>query len=132
QGWVARDVICNYHGILISEAEEKQRPQSGYLFFFKGERARGMCIDASGFPCAFGQSTEHHENQGNHPGLQEAQNRPEPPVDQWRACGEVPHLQVSRSHSSHQEDSAMTTFPEGPRAELTDSRTVSLPKQRPL
>uniref|UniRef100_A0A3B4H713 SET domain-containing protein n=1 Tax=Pundamilia nyererei TaxID=303518 RepID=A0A3B4H713_9CICH len=45
------DVVCNYHGTYISEAEEKRRPQLGYLFFFRGKCDRGMCINATAFPC---------------------------------------------------------------------------------
>uniref|UniRef100_A0A3Q4GEQ5 SET domain-containing protein n=1 Tax=Neolamprologus brichardi TaxID=32507 RepID=A0A3Q4GEQ5_NEOBR len=46
------DVVCDYHGTYISEAEGKLRPQSGYLFFFRDKCDRGMCIDATAFPCA--------------------------------------------------------------------------------
>ncbi|KAI4796480.1 hypothetical protein KUCAC02_026982, partial [Chaenocephalus aceratus] len=36
------DVVCDYHGTLMSDAEGRGREQSGYRFFFKE-----LCIDAS-------------------------------------------------------------------------------------
>ncbi|KAL7405050.1 hypothetical protein ABVT39_023150 [Epinephelus coioides] len=50
------DVVCDYHGKLISESEgkkmmeEKQEGMS-YLFFFKGRLDTKLCIDAQTFPC---------------------------------------------------------------------------------
>lgn len=50
------DVVCDYHGRLISEAEgkaiqEEQQEGMGYLFFFKGKDGAHLCVDAQTFPC---------------------------------------------------------------------------------
>ncbi|XP_028253208.1 uncharacterized protein LOC114428908 [Parambassis ranga] len=45
------DIICDYHGETITEAEGKKRQQSGYLFFFKAEGGAGLCIDATAPHC---------------------------------------------------------------------------------
>ncbi|XP_039864208.1 uncharacterized protein LOC120719233 [Simochromis diagramma] len=60
------DVVCNYHGTYISEAEEKRRPQLGYLFFFRGKCDRGMCINATAFPCACLPDIETYGMRMNH------------------------------------------------------------------
>ncbi|XP_039454377.1 uncharacterized protein LOC120433003 [Oreochromis aureus] len=60
------DIVCDYHGTYISEAEGKRRPQSGYLFFFRDECDRGMCIDATAFPCACHPDIETYGRRMNH------------------------------------------------------------------
>lgn len=60
------DVVCNYHGTYISEAEGKRRPQLGYLFFFRDKCDRGMCIDATAFPCACLPDIETYGMRMNH------------------------------------------------------------------
>ena len=50
------DVICDYHGKLISESEGKEKMedmQEGtmcYLFFIKGRLGTKMCADSSDLP----------------------------------------------------------------------------------
>jgi len=50
------DVICDYHGQLISESEGKNRMEEqqegmSFLFFIKGKGGVKLCIDAQTFPC---------------------------------------------------------------------------------
>lgn len=51
------DVICDYHGKLLSEPEGKKRMEAleegamCYLFFFKGRFGTKLCLDAQTFPC---------------------------------------------------------------------------------
>ncbi|XP_026157011.1 uncharacterized protein LOC113127041 isoform X2 [Mastacembelus armatus] len=82
------DVICDYHGVLMSEAEGKQRQQSGYLFFFKGEGGRGMCIDATAFPClchpdknTYGRRLNHSRKKPNVKPQKYTMNFPDGPRD---------------------------------------------------
>uniref|UniRef100_A0A3Q2WPW0 SET domain-containing protein n=1 Tax=Haplochromis burtoni TaxID=8153 RepID=A0A3Q2WPW0_HAPBU len=60
------DIVCDYHGTYITEAEGKRRPQSGYLFFFRDECDRGMCIDATAFPCACHPDIDTYGRRMNH------------------------------------------------------------------
>ncbi|KAI4798096.1 hypothetical protein KUCAC02_023590 [Chaenocephalus aceratus] len=62
------EVVCDYHGELISNSVGNQREQSGYLFFF-GKR---FCIDATTFPCGchpeqdtFGRMLNHSRHNPN-------------------------------------------------------------------
>jgi len=52
------DVICDYHGKLIDEAEgrkkmakEVEEGEMCYLFFFRGRHGRKLCLDSQAFPC---------------------------------------------------------------------------------
>lgn len=45
------DPVCDYHGTIISKAEGNKKPQTGYMFFFKEEHGKGLCIDATASPC---------------------------------------------------------------------------------
>ena len=50
------EVVCDYHGRLISEAEGKammEEQQGGmcYLFFFESKGGARCCVDAQTFPC---------------------------------------------------------------------------------
>ncbi|KAJ4923783.1 hypothetical protein JOQ06_028038, partial [Pogonophryne albipinna] len=62
------EVVCDYHGELISNSVGNQREQSGYLFFF----ANRFCIDATTFPCGchpeqdtFGRMLNHSRHNPN-------------------------------------------------------------------
>ncbi|XP_055359359.1 uncharacterized protein LOC114844249 [Betta splendens] len=44
-------VICDYHDTVTSEAEGKQKRQSGFLFFIKGKETKALCIEAKASPC---------------------------------------------------------------------------------
>lgn len=51
------DVVCDYHGTLVSESEGRKRMeripegQMCYLFFFRGQLGEKLCIDSQTFPC---------------------------------------------------------------------------------
>lgn len=51
------DVVCDYHGELVTEAEGRQRQSQVpdgtdmYFFYFKSHNGTKMCLDAQKFPC---------------------------------------------------------------------------------
>lgn len=51
------DVICDYHGKVISAAEGREKMEKlevgamCYLFFIKGRLGTKLCIDSQTFPC---------------------------------------------------------------------------------
>ena len=51
------DVVCDYHGKLVSESEGKKRMDATrpgaacYLFFFRGRLGTKLCVDSQDFPC---------------------------------------------------------------------------------
>ena len=72
------DVICDYHGKLISESEGKKKMdemQAGgtcYLFFVRGRLGTKLCIDSQNFPCechlgkdTFGRRLDHSGKASN-------------------------------------------------------------------
>lgn len=71
------DIVCDYHGKLISEAEGKMMMEQhtggmGYLLFFKAKGGVPMCIDAQTFPCechpqkdTYGRRMNHSQKQSN-------------------------------------------------------------------
>ncbi|CAL8236421.1 unnamed protein product [Boreogadus saida] len=68
------DVICDYHGELISEAEGKRKMddmQEGvmcYLFFVRGRLGTKLCIDSQSFPCECHPGKDTFGRRMNHPG----------------------------------------------------------------
>ncbi|KAF1376243.1 hypothetical protein PFLUV_G00208810 [Perca fluviatilis] len=59
-------VLCDYHGEVISAAEGNRRQQSGYLFFFRAEGGARLCIDATASPCACHQGMDIFGRRLNH------------------------------------------------------------------
>ena len=72
------DVICDYHGKLISESEGKrlmdavQEGEMCYLFFVRGRLGTKLCVDSQNFPCechpgkdAFGRRMNHSGKASN-------------------------------------------------------------------
>ncbi|XP_049425574.1 uncharacterized protein LOC125884640 [Epinephelus fuscoguttatus] len=68
------DVVCDYHGKLISESEgkkmmeEKQEGMSYLLFIFKGRLDTKLCMDAETFPCECQPGKETFGRRMNHSG----------------------------------------------------------------
>lgn len=70
-------VVCDYHGEVISKQEGEQRlktltDEPSYLFFFKGKGGETLCIDAQKFPCdchpeqdTFGRRMNHSRRNNN-------------------------------------------------------------------
>ncbi|KAL1024038.1 hypothetical protein UPYG_G00050620 [Umbra pygmaea] len=71
------DVVCDYHGEVISSVEGKKRMESltdepSYMFFFKGKGGEPLCINSQKFPCdchpdfdTFGRRMNHSRKKNN-------------------------------------------------------------------
>ena len=68
------DVICDYHGKLISESEGKrlmdavQEGEMCYLFFFRGRLGTKLCVDSQNFPCECHPGKDTFGRRMNHSG----------------------------------------------------------------
>ncbi|KAA0721394.1 hypothetical protein E1301_Tti020713 [Triplophysa tibetana] len=52
----ANQVVCDYHGVVVSKQEGKRRMETlgegpSYLIFFKGKGGQPLCIDVQNFSC---------------------------------------------------------------------------------
>jgi len=74
----AGEVVCDYHGDVITFAEGQKvhkattEKETGYMFFFKDQKGRSMCIDAHSETCdchpgmqTFGRLINHSKKRAN-------------------------------------------------------------------
>ncbi|XP_028444184.1 uncharacterized protein LOC114562117 [Perca flavescens] len=68
----AGDVVCDYHGELVTEAEGRQRQShvpdgtDMYFFYFRSHSGARMCLDAQKFPCPCHPSIDTFGRRMNH------------------------------------------------------------------